>query len=216
MKKLAKKIIIMKQLFLLVLFGLSVPFAANAQTDNTDEFVKTNPEHRYYKKNLDHSYFQYKYPKRNFRDFYESCQISWGTRDSIPPCMLFYFDTTNYDMDKSSFYAAYLSADENPELYAKYASYGAPYAYNKFEKWTRMKGEEDYYPALWWCEQELQQGRLVSVTIVRNYVESRRDRKDADGILVSKGRDNTLYFKVFYYLRSFEFNPELIKDLSSK
>ncbi|MBP5613243.1 MAG: hypothetical protein J6X35_03735, partial [Bacteroidales bacterium] len=193
----------MKKLFLLVLLGVGFMFVSNAQTPVKQGSVSGDSRyHETYKSNLQHPYFQFKLPKQDFRCFFETSKIIFGTDDSIPPLYIFYFDTSDFDMEKSYFYASYVTAQDNPKLFANYTPYdGYPFAYNKFVNSCRI--DEAYHErrAMKWCEKELQQGRLVSISIVRIEVRKGKDgsgnRREASSVQTN-GRKLEHYAIVYY------------------
>lgn len=209
----------MKKLFLLVLLGVGFMFVSNAQTPVKQGSVSGDSRyHETYKSNLQHPYFQFKLPKQDFRCFFETSKIIFGTDDSIPPLYIFYFDTSDFDMEKSYFYASYVTAQDNPKLFANYTPYdGYPFAYNKFVNSCRI--DEAYHErrAMKWCEKELQQGRLVSISIVRIEVRKGKDgsgnRREASSVQTN-GR-KLEHYAIVYYMRSYDFNPKHIRNISA-
>ena len=204
----------MKKIVLLLGICISMPIMLLAQESSKQDVVYTsktkgNPLHRCYRNNLQHPYFQFKLPKKDFRCFLETSEIFFGTDDSIPPCYIFYFDTSDYDLNKSYFYASYVTARDNPKLFAMYCPCGYPFAYNKFVNSCKIDKPESYYQALKWCENELQQGRLVSISIYRQKVKKKRE---SSGVCTN-GR-KLEYYVLAYYMRSFDFNPKNIKEIS--
>lgn len=207
----------MKKLFLLVLLGVGFMFVSNAQTPVKQGSVSGDSRyHETYKSNLQHPYFQFKLPKQDFRCFFETSKIIFGTDDSIPPLYIFYFDTSDFDMEKSYFYASYVTAQDNPKLFANYTPYdGYPFAYNKFVNSCRI--DEAYHErrAMKWCEKELQQGRLVSISIVRIEVRKGKDgsgnRREASSVQTN-GR-KLEHYAIVYYMRSYDFNPKHIRNI---
>ena len=209
----------MKKLFLLVLLGVGFMFVSNAQTPVKQGSVSGDSRyHETYKSNLQHPYFQFKLPKQDFRCFFETSKIIFGTDDSIPPLYIFYFDTSDFDMEKSYFYASYVTAQDNPKLFANYTPYdGYPFAYNKFVNSCRI--DEAYHErrAMKWCEKELQQGRLVSISIVRIEVRKGKDgsgnRREASSVQTN-GR-KLEHYAIVYYMRSYDFNSKHIRNISA-
>ena len=192
-------------------------FVSNAQTPVKQGSVSGDSRyHETYKSNLQHPYFQFKLPKQDFRCFFETSKIIFGTDDSIPPLYIFYFDTSDFDMEKSYFYASYVTAQDNPKLFANYTPYdGYPFAYNKFVNSCRI--DEAYHErrAMKWCEKELQQGRLVSISIVRIEVRKGKDgsgnRREASSVQTN-GR-KLEHYAIVYYRRSYDFNPKHIRNI---
>ena len=192
-------------------------FVSNAQTPVKQGSVSGDSRyHETYKSNLQHPYFQFKLPKQDFRCFFETSKIIFGTDDSIPPLYIFYFDTSDFDMEKSYFYASYVTAQDNPKLFANYTPYdGYPFAYNKFVNSCRI--DEAYHErrAMKWCEKELQQGRLVSISIVRIEVRKGKDgsgnRREASSVQTN-GR-KLEHYAIVYYMRSYDFNPKHIRNI---
>lgn len=208
----------MKKLALLLMIGICITTVLEAQNAANQSNMGDYSYHSSYKANLQHPFFQFELPKLHFRCFFETSKIISGTDDSIPPLYIFYFDTSDFDMEKSYFYASYVTAQDNPSLFAKYTPYdGYPFAYNKFVNSFRVDEPFAMRKAMKWCEKELQQGRLVSISAVRIEVRKGKDgfgnRRETSSVQTN-GR-KLEHYAIVYYMRSYDFNSKHIRNISA-
>ena len=182
-----------KKVFVSLLLCISISMLSNAQ--NTKHNDSQQIVYENHLKN--HPYFQDRFAKKSFRGRFEFCKVVFpGCDDSIPPCQVYYFDTSSYDMNNSYCYTAFYTANDNPELYQRFSPAGYPFAYNSFI--NSCYKCEDSREAMRWCENELQKGYLVSISSWKTNIRKKK---------------RTESYKLIFFMKSFDFSPENIENI---